>query len=75
MVKTIILVPGFDVTRRLIRSDLSEGLSSPVRAKVECYKPRDYFSYQVMDCSSLRDPVFEHYGSPFTLAWGGFRSQ
>ena len=44
------------MTSQLISLGLSDCLSSPVRAKVECCKLHDPFIYQVNDCSTTRIP-------------------
>ena len=45
-----------DMTSRLIRSILSNRLSSPVRTKVKCCESHDLFSCQVTDSSATRIP-------------------
>ena len=42
------------MTSLLIGSGLSDLPSSPVRAKVECYKSHDLFGCQIKDCSATR---------------------
>ena len=42
------------MTSRLIRVALSDSPSSPVKAKVECCKSHDLFSYQVTDSPATR---------------------
>ena len=44
------------MTCRLIRLDLFDHLSSPVRAKMKCCKSHDLFSCQIKDCSATRIP-------------------
>ena len=44
------------MSSRLIGSGLSDCLSSPVRAKVECCKSCDLFSCRVKDCTATRIP-------------------
>ena len=43
-----------DMTSWMIRLDLSDSPSSPVRAKVECCESRDFYRCQVTDCSATR---------------------
>ena len=43
-----------DMNSWLIRSDLSDHLSSLVRARVECCKLRNLFGWHIKDCSATR---------------------
>ena len=61
-----------NMTNRLIESDLSNCLSSPVRAKVQCCKTRDLFGCQVKDCSATRIPslsIMGHHPQPTSLVF------
>ena len=56
MVRTIIWELELDMMGWLIRLNLSEPPSNPIRAKMKCSKSCDNFSCHVTDCSVTRIP-------------------
>ena len=70
----IIEVLRFDMTLRLIKSGLSDHLSSPVRAKVECFRSCEHFVSRVTNCSTTRIPSSSRHPRPTSglFRWGSY---